>query len=306
MPAPHASSSLRQAGFAAPRVLAAPTGGDHPARASSSSRQSQSGDGSSAQEYCWPAPAARAPQRAVCIPASFGSSQEYAAVLRAAVVEEVNLQLADKARCFFNLLQQQQNQQQQQQQQQQQGCRSGSTPQQQPPAQQTMLSRLQGACSRAGLHFHPGSTLTVYHNSSSKRGGGRRQGPQRTWGAGRAAEGDDDAGDDGAGDDPDEQQQRKPLSMYLTLSGKLDRRQFRCVWGGVCFCGACTMAGTAESNCASVPLNWPRVHCRKHDLWVLSCDALLGAGAAAAGADGGGRVAVGRQRLPWVVVARCA
>jgi hypothetical protein len=173
------------------------------------------------------------------VPTGFSSQQQYAAVLTAALTEEVNLQLASQARSFYNIVrqvqaapaaqgpyQQQQGhwhgqQQQQQQQRQLQGVKQqgGSD----------LASRLQAACGRAGLRYHPAASLTVYNNSSSRGGGGRGggswgKGKKRGRGYGRAAE------DDGEGADEEAKKAAAPskaVSMYLALPGKLDRRQFR-------------------------------------------------------------------------------
>jgi hypothetical protein len=180
---------------------------------------------------------------------------QYVGVLTAALAEEVNLQLAEQARTFYNIVrqvqgsstgqpgsrqpaaaqgsyhhQQQQQQQrgpQQQQQQQQRQLQGGGRQQ----GGSDLASRLQAACARAGLHYHPGATLTVYNNSSNSsssfKGGGAwgSKGKKRGRGYGSSSRGDEDEGPEA--DEEDAGPARKAVSIYLTLSGKLDRRQFR-------------------------------------------------------------------------------
>jgi hypothetical protein len=183
----------------------------------------------------------------VQVQTAFSSAQQYVGVLTAALTEEANLQLAEQARMFYGIVRQQQQQQQQQpslqhqQQQQQQQLHQQQHRQQgqyhQYQQQQhgikqqggpDLASRLQAACGRAGLHYFPGASLTVYNNSGSTgRGGGYSRGGGG-WGKGkkrgRRGDGDDDEEKGAAGADA---APSKARSMYLTLPGKLDRRQFR-------------------------------------------------------------------------------
>jgi hypothetical protein len=193
----------------------------------------------------------------VQVPTGFSSQQQYVAVLTAALTEEVNLQLADQARSFYNIVRQVQaapaaqglHQQQQghaygQQQQQQQRQLQGVKQQ----AGSDLASRLQAACGRAGLRYHPSASLTVYNNS---RGGGGRgggawgKGKKRGRGYGRGAE------DDGEVADEEAEKAAAPckaVSMYLTLPGKLDRRQFR--WELIVFGGWGLTVQEVQRSCS--------------------------------------------------------
>jgi hypothetical protein len=243
----------RRAGFNLPRPMAPPAGtsaaaGELPLRApglQQEQQQQQQGAAGGGQGYCVPGPSAGGPVRRVEVTTSFSTAQQYVSTLTAALTEEVNLQLAEQAKTFYSIVAQvqsvavtasagtgqgsyQQGHQQQQQKgayhQKQQQYAQGSRQQ----AGSDTGSRLQAACARAGLHYHPGASLTVYNNSSSNSYGGGRGGGGG-WGRGKKR-GRGQGGRGGGGDDADEDGDappRKASSMYLTLSGKLDRRQFR-------------------------------------------------------------------------------
>lgn len=188
------------------------------------------------------------PLRLVQVPDSFSSAQQYVQVLTAALTEEVNLQLAEQARTFHALVQQVQSaaaaqpaasipygQQQPQHQHQRFQPQQKHHQHQQPQhasrqhAGSDASSRLQAACARAGLRYHPGATLKVWNNNGSSSNNNRSKGSKAAWAKGRKR-------GRGQGDEADEEQEEeeeggstpaKDMSLYLTLHGKLDRRQFR-------------------------------------------------------------------------------
>lgn len=291
------------------------------------------------QGYCFPGPSSAPPLRHVAVPTGFSSVAQYVGVLTGALTEEVNLQLDEQARTFYSIVKQLQqqpagpsggggqpymnNRQQQQHQQKQQYQQH----KQQHGYKQSggggggggdVSARLQAACGRAGLRYHPGATLKVYNNdsssnNSSKAGWGSNKGGKKRGRCG--SKGADDADDDGdAGED---KAPVKAVSMYLTLNGKLDRRQFRCVcvlhgcvcmlrhwWGHVsahvaALCVSADLAFAAHELCCAM-LCCVLQLCRKHDLWVLSNNPLLKASAASSNSSG----PYDRANQPWAVLAR--
>jgi len=151
--------------------------------------------------------------------------------MSSALVEEMNIRVAEQARRFHALVQQHgpgsttPGQQQQQQQQQ------GKQQQQQQPRQQQVggaadpLGRLQEACRRAGLSYHPGSLLKVwrdissYYTAAAGWVGGRKGGGKRRSKGGRG----------GGGGSDEEDEEGPKTTTTLVLTGNVDRRKHRCV-----------------------------------------------------------------------------
>jgi hypothetical protein len=197
--------------------------------------------------YRFPSAATGVRGRHAAIPTSFATVALYQGAILAAMIEETNLQLSEHAKTFHTQVQLALNPSHAV------GMRptvgtshgaaagdartnvhaAGAFGAQQHPQQQLLL--LQSFCNRIGMQYHPNSTLTVYNNCSSKNSRGSFKRGSAGKFAGRSRIGkkqQQDADDlqkeaDGATAEEDDKEQ-KPLTMYLTLAGKLDWRKFRC------------------------------------------------------------------------------
>jgi hypothetical protein len=215
---------------------------------------------SNGPQLCFPGPDAvvAAPRRAALIPTAPGSGAAYQAAVGGAMVEEINLRLAELARRFHGIVQQQAAASGE-------AAGAGAGQQKRPPPQgqwpgqgrsavasatgaavaggrpgfaatPEVLDRLTKACHRAGLSYHPGSSLKVwrdisqYYQRASTGGRGSRHGKGRGKGRRRGSRGRDDNGDEeeagGGGGGEDE----GPKTTHtLILAGNVDRRRHRCV-----------------------------------------------------------------------------
>ncbi len=304
-PATAKPSTTPQTAAAATAIAAAATGG---------------GGSSQAAGLCFPGPeaAAAAAKRCVAIPTAHATAAAYQAAVAAALVEEINLRVGEQARQFHALAQQHApgggNQQQQrgpgghlqqrpgvlhqQQQQQQQQQQRG-------PVSADPWSPLVEACRRAGLSYHPDSTLKVWRDISTYFSGGRggkgrgaggsRRGGKGSWGKGgrRGGGGDDD---DGEGEEEGGGEEEGPkTSVTLVLGGHVDRRKHRCAAGSTWLVG--WLVGWLVWSRKTFMTNPPQTEsecteskCRKHELWVISSQPTMAA----------------TQRGHWVALARWA
>jgi hypothetical protein len=151
----------------------------------------------------------------------------YRNALADALVEEVNLRLAEHARHFYNIVQQVSSSSPAPQHSSHgAAARYGSAGSRGAAGQgpgPALLGELQARCARQGLQYCPGSALTIYVKSKQQQlrfGKGNKRGRN-----GRGKKGStEDAEASGSDAEPDEGPQR---SAFLTLGGNVDRRKLR-------------------------------------------------------------------------------